>query len=67
MSYIHRAVINMLTKPNEMLCLCCDDKLQMNLFGIGSHNLDTYAIISPHKIQKNNMYSSLPGYISIWP
>jgi len=45
----------MLTKPNEMLCLCCDDKLQMNLFGIGSHNLDTYAIISPHKIQKNNM------------
>ena len=34
MSYIPRADINLLTKPNKNMCLCCIEKLEMNLFDI---------------------------------
>ena len=36
--HIHRADINLLTKPNKIICLCCREKLEMNLFGVG-HNV----------------------------
>ena len=34
-SYIHRADINLLTKPNRMICLCCIENIDMNLSGVG--------------------------------